>query len=249
IRADDRAKFFFIETKRLLTKNIFARVDGSYYLRSVEIMSRGNNDCVDAGVIDDRIVVGRAVREPEPISSVPGMRTIGSADSDQSYSLDLLHSGQQSPGRKAAGAKESDVYRLFRRSENGFFLRHQFQLLDQFSSFVVSYQNSESRTCIGTRNKTVSALCLMDRESVSDKRPQIKLAFCEKTQKGFHVARLRPADVPNGIVATLLLIRRVIAAWPIGARNAEIKLLLVVQFPLNIHANRANCDNHAAIPR
>ena len=80
-----------------------------------------------------------------------------------------------------------------------------------------------------------------------DERSDVDLLVCQELDERFHVARFRPAHMADGIVATLLFVRHVIAAGAIGARNAEVELFFVVGFALNLHAHRANGDDDCAI--
>ncbi len=78
-------------------------------------------------------------------------------------------------------------------------------------------------------------------------RIDIYLFFCQKLQKGFHVASFRPTHVADGVVAAFLLIRSVVAAGSVGAGDAEVEFFFVISPALNVDANGAHGYDDGAL--
>src|SRR5579864_4803746 len=66
-------------------------------------------------------------------------------------------------------------------------------------------------------------------------------------EKSLHVSRFCPTHIADGIIASLLLICRIVSARPIGTRNSEVKFLLKVELALDVHANCSDRHHNAAI--
>ena len=82
-----------------------------------------------------------------------------------------------------------------------------------------------------------------------DQRRQIQFAVRDELQKGFQVARFRPAHMADRIIAPFLLIGSVVAAGTVGARDAKIQFLFVIEFALQLHADGSDGDHNGAIAR
>src|SRR5688500_2867781 len=66
-------------------------------------------------------------------------------------------------------------------------------------------------------------------------------------QAGLEIALLGPADVADGIVLSAPLVRRLVAARPVGAGVTNLDLLAVKNLPLQIDLRVADDDEAAAI--
>ena len=108
-------------------------------------------------------------------------------------------------------------------------------------------QDSEKFFTGCSSNQFIGRVRFVDRKSVCDQRADVYFAIGEKPEKSFHVARFRPAHIADGIIDALLFVGGVIAAWAVGARNAEVEFLLVKSPALERHANRANGSDNGAI--
>src|SRR5580658_3209513 len=73
------------------------------------------------------------------------------------------------------------------------------------------------------------------------------LLLRQKLQKGIHVARFGPAYVPDGVVATFLFVRCVVAAGAVRAGNAEVEFLFVICPALNVDADCAHRYDDGAL--
>src|SRR5262249_28745251 len=100
-----------------------------------------------------------------------------------------------------------------------------------------------------SRDYLVRFFRLINREPMRVERLQVELPLGKKLKKTLHVARFGPTDVPNRIVASFLLVRRIVTARPVGTRNSEIELFLVVALAFQFHAHGAHGDDHSAIAR
>ena len=98
-------------------------------------------------------------------------------------------------------------------------------------------------------NQPVSSLCPGDGKAVRDERRQVQLALIQQVDERFHVAGFGPANVTDGIVASLLLEGRVVAPGAIRARNAEIEFFAVINLALDLYTYGSDGDDHSAIAR
>ena len=75
----------------------------------------------------------------------------------------------------------------------------------------------------------------------------IDLAGLDQPQEGLHVAALGPAHVAVGVVLTILLVGRVVAAGTVGGGQPQLEFLQVVGLARQIHAHGAE-HHHPALP-
>src|SRR5207244_3529040 len=78
-----------------------------------------------------------------------------------------------------------------------------------------------------TRDQMVSFVSSVEIETMRDQWLDIHAATGYEIEKGFDVATFGPAHVGEGIIVTPLFVLRIIAARPIGFRNAERQLTLI----------------------
>jgi hypothetical protein len=111
---------------------------------------------------------------------------------------------------------------------------------------VVAEQDSQSS---GILERGVGLLALLDRELMADQLLQTQRAGrCFLEEVGDEPA-LGPAHVADRVVMPALLVGRVVAARPVGARDPELELLFVEGSPRNVESDGADDGDGRAVAR
>ena len=105
---------------------------------------------------------------------------------------------------------------------------------------VIREQDADVRFINLTRYQLVSFLSSIEIETMRDQRLDIHAATGDEIEKGFDVAAFSPTYIRERVIVTALFVLRIIAARPIGFRNAERQLAIVESLPWNVQTNRAN---------
>src|SRR6185369_1848609 len=163
-------------------------------------------------------LVSGAIAESESGGSVFRRPAGTCAHSGKIDCSSLLHCWKQNLSGKQPRAEDTNAYRLFRASRVGMYI----DLAELVRTFRVSDQDSHERLIAFSGDQFVSIGCVLDWKSMSDESIENDLAVGEQLEKRFHVPRLGPAYVRDGIVSSAFFVLRVVSSGAIGSRDAEI---------------------------
>jgi hypothetical protein len=110
-----------------------------------------------------------------------------------------------------------------------------------------SVGDSQKRVAGFSGNQVVSALRVLDGETVCDERADPDFLFGKELEERLHVARFGPAHVADGVVAAFLFVGAVVPAGTVRTRDAEVEFFFVVGFAFDLNADRANGDHNRAL--
>ena len=82
---------------------------------------------------------------------------------------------------------------------------------------------------------------------MGDQRIKFDIAAAHQSQELFHVPVFRPTDVSKRIVASLFLVRRIVAAGTVSPSHEKLDLLQVHVVPRELHLHCANHNNAPAV--
>src|ERR1035438_4478908 len=190
-------------------------------------MSSGDDDGVDAGILNDFGFVGGAIAKTELAPGMLGMGPGSGANRDQRGVGCSLHCRHEGPSGKDSGAEQAD------RSTGGggelstrrvsSLLRDQRERVCLTLTLRVLNHHSQKWLARLPRDQVVGALCALNGEAMGDQSADVDFLLGEEPDERFHVTGLGPTHVANGIVAPFLLIGCVVTSRTIRARNAEIE--------------------------
>jgi hypothetical protein len=86
------------------------------------------------------------------------------------------------------------------------------------------------------------------RERPGDQRRDLKVLTRQQVQEALQVAAFGPSDVADRVVNARQLVLVVIPARPVGAREPDIELLLVVGGPGQVQLGLADVDHPGPVP-
>src|SRR5580692_1642023 len=212
-------------------------------------MSRRDHNSADVRVVKDFLFVCRAVPEAKLLRCVARVRTICSTQSNEFHRAKSSDRRQQRAHCEAARTQNPDRYRLLISAKCRASLPAKLNFASLFSLLGVGNQHSEEWMAHLSGDQIISALSTSDRKTVRNQRLHIDFAVRQQLEKSLHVSCFGPAHIADGIIAALLLIRRIVSPRPVGAGNTEIQLFLKVELALDIHAHCSDRDHYTTVAR
>src|SRR6266567_2448605 len=221
------------------------------YLLGVQVMASSDDYGIDAWVLDELGFVGSTRPKTEFALDMLRVRSSGRANRDQRGIGGRLQRGNECARGKDSRAEQSNGNtagggRLGYRSSR---LRDESECARVvFASRVLNYHAQKWLTRL-LGNQVVSTLGALDGETVRDQGTDVNFFLGEELHERFHVTGFGPTHVADRIVTALLLVGCVVTTRPVGARNAEVELFLVVRFTLDVHAYGTDSDDNRAVAR
>src|SRR5712692_9670651 len=113
----DLAQLIFIQTQRLFAEDVLAGLQGCQHLSGMQVMTSGDDDCVDRQIADQSVFIGGTVVKSELLRDGLGMGAVGGTHADQRHTTNSFYRRQQRAGGEATRSEQSDSNRF--RGGNG----------------------------------------------------------------------------------------------------------------------------------
>ena len=94
----------------------------------------------------------------------------------------------------------------------------------------------------------VGCLRVLDRTDGGDQGPHVDRVAGDQVEEAAEVPALGPPDVSRGVVDALELVAVVVPARPVGPREPDVELLLVVVVPRQVEPGLADVDDRGPVP-
>ena len=91
--------------------------------------------------------------------------------------------------------------------------------------------------------------CFVDRMDAGDQGSNVYRTIHQEVQEAAKIAALGPANVAGRVVDALELVTDVVATRPIGPREADVQLLVVVGVPGQVEARLSDVHHAGTVPR
>src|SRR5258706_9570987 len=124
--------------------------------------------------------------------------------------------------------------------------KENFRFLFDFS-FWICNQYAKKWFFLFPRDDIVGFCPFFDWEAMSDQRLDFNLTACQQISNGLEVASVRPTNVADWIINSVLLIIGVVTARTIGARVDKGNFLFIINFTRDAQTNGPGCDNARAV--
>lgn len=105
-------QFDFIEAERFFNEDMFASFEGRDDLVSMEVVTGGNDYCINIGIIKYLVLIGGRKPKTELTSNVLSTDSCGRTDTSEFDARNLLHCWKQSPFCKLTSTEQTDSHRL-----------------------------------------------------------------------------------------------------------------------------------------
>lgn len=109
VGGDDFAQLRFMEAEWLFAENVLAGVERGGYLAGMEMVARGDDHRVHAGMVEDLVFIGGTGSEAKFVSGVAGVRSVGRAGHNHLRSGDSLDRWKKRAGSEVSGSKQADA--------------------------------------------------------------------------------------------------------------------------------------------
>src|SRR5512146_2269438 len=170
------------------------------------------------------------------LSGSPGR----AAYSSEFNSAGLLHRRQKHLPGEESRAEHSDSNPLL-CCAGGF--GNQVDPATVFEFLTIADEHAHEAFALFARNQVVRFGRSLDREAMGNEWLEIDLPVGNKFQERFHVARLGPAYVGDGILVPFLFVLGIVAAGTVRPRDAEVEFLLVISLARNLRPDSADRNN------
>src|SRR5215469_324413 len=210
-------------------------------------MPGDDDDYVHARILEDALLIGRAVTKSKPPRRVLCVGTAGSTYARQLDTSGLPDSRQQRASRESPCAQQSNRQRFCSGTSGRTTASRELQATVLPGILGISDKDPEKGLTTVTGNEVIRRLGLLHGKTVGDQGGEIEPSLREEAEECLHVSGFCPAHIPNRVIDPPLLVGCVVAARSIGTRNAQIELLLVERPAVDLHAHGPNRCDHSAI--
>ena len=241
------------QRKWLLDEHGFAALEGRARERSVRVMAGCDEQRIDIVVVEDGLGADRCVRKPEPALRVDRSQRAAGRDVHEVDVRCGRKVRQQHRRRVVTGADEPDPQwssgardratgcpcrrRLDRNRTRGD-RRQRARILEQVADAAHAAGHQAG----------IDLGCDVDGERLRHEGLDVEEVTREQIDEAREIAPFRPADIGRRIVDALELVAVVVSPGSVGAREADVELLVVVGVPREIEAALPDVHDPGAVP-
>ncbi len=205
------------ERHRLFKKHRFACPQGRGGDGRVQIVSRGDEDCVDELVVEHLLPIRGGIAESKSGRCLLRAGRRGSRHTAQ-LDVQLFHGWQQDRSGEAARTDNTEAHGPRRQRSRGAQIDAGTCWRRAGWSAGILEQDAERGFGNLACNDLVRTLGLGDRHAMGDQPRRSHRARGDEVEEAFHVALLGPADIADRVINSVLLIGWVVATGTVRPR-------------------------------